>query len=298
MADYQALNEEDSSPRTLSSNTSTPRSLGDVVRDRRRRSPRPNAPRRRADTESKDLKPAANCTEAEARVASKAEQVHAVRAELEAELSLETVSNPTSPRTDDEVYDMRTVSLQQRRRRELKAAGLSMPGESEEEEEVQSESFESSEQEEEPDMSAEGPDIKLISAAMKGDMTAVKSALLDGARLQAVEPNGRTALHAACAGLVETEDARRAVVKYLLTIGADASAADGFGKLPLELAAERRELASMHLLLSAFCELSTSVSGKVKEVCNYCEQKARESNEDENEDLTELVKRVRRILSS
>ena len=66
--------------------------------------------------------------------------------------------------------------------------------------------------------------------------------------------------------MAQTETGRSAVVKYLLMVGASASAIDGFGRMPLDLATERLEIRSMQLLLSAFRELKPELIDKVAEV--------------------------------
>ena len=89
----------------------------------------------------------------------------------------------------------------------------------------------------------EDENTPLMNAASDGHLAVLKLLLSRGAQLESRNPSGKTALHeAAAGGQVQSAHA-------LLVAGADSNARDEYGQTPLYLAASAGECSVMRLLL-------------------------------------------------
>jgi ankyrin repeat protein len=87
--------------------------------------------------------------------------------------------------------------------------------------------------------------MDLFNAAWNGDLPAVSATLRGGARLNAQDSNGSTALFLAVDGKWHN------VVRFLLDKGADPNVTDRYGQTPLMIAAGRNDSVSTRLLIQA-----------------------------------------------
>jgi ankyrin repeat protein len=103
-------------------------------------------------------------------------------------------------------------------------------------------------------VAAAAGDSELLSAARRGDVTAVQSTLTRGANVHAAEADGTTALHWA----VHRDNAD--LVAVLLAAGGDAKAANRYGVTPLSLACVNGNVAIVDRLLQAGADPNTASS--------------------------------------
>ena len=92
---------------------------------------------------------------------------------------------------------------------------------------------------------AQSADLRLVAAVRAGDRPAVRTLLADGVDVNAVQPDGATALHWAA----YRDDSEMAAL--LLDAGAAAGAANDLGATPLYLACENGNAALVRALLAA-----------------------------------------------